>query len=191
MDENVLARLPLDESKAFAGVKPLDCSLFFQLCFSFLFELFGASLPLPPAKKRPHVWRAVPSKILKVFLEQQTQHQCGMDWVRCPVNSVGWSLRVGLGWPRQPLEGITSVAKRRPAEASGMQRAHRVPIAKGATGIRATDRGTPKSQRRDATEPLRKAEAGPFLGRASLTIVAQRQRGGFLRRCNQGRRRAD
>ena len=36
MDENVLARLPLDESKTLAGVKPLYCSLFFQLCFSFL-----------------------------------------------------------------------------------------------------------------------------------------------------------
>lgn len=36
MDENVLARLPLDESKSFAGIKPLYCSLFFQLCFSFL-----------------------------------------------------------------------------------------------------------------------------------------------------------
>jgi hypothetical protein len=52
MDENVFARLPLDESKAFAGVKPLYCSLFLQLCFSFLFELFGASLPLPSAKKK-------------------------------------------------------------------------------------------------------------------------------------------
>jgi hypothetical protein len=30
MDENVLAALALDESKAFAGVKPLYCSLFFH-----------------------------------------------------------------------------------------------------------------------------------------------------------------
>jgi hypothetical protein len=30
MDENVLAALALDESKAFAGVKPLHCSLFFH-----------------------------------------------------------------------------------------------------------------------------------------------------------------
>jgi hypothetical protein len=36
VDENVLAGLALDESKALAGVKPLNCSLFFQLCFSFL-----------------------------------------------------------------------------------------------------------------------------------------------------------
>ena len=42
MDENVLAGLALDESKAFAGIKPLHGSLFFQLCFSFLFELFAA-----------------------------------------------------------------------------------------------------------------------------------------------------
>src|SRR5271166_2951171 len=51
MDENVLAGLALDESKAFAGVKPLYCSLFFQLCFSFLIELFGA-FPRPPAQKK-------------------------------------------------------------------------------------------------------------------------------------------
>lgn len=56
MDENVLAGLPLDESKTLAGIEPLYCSLFFQLCFSFLFELFGASFPPPPAKKKPHVW---------------------------------------------------------------------------------------------------------------------------------------
>ena|ERR1700690_2024910 len=41
VDENVFARLSLDETKAFTGVKPLYCSLFFQLCISFLFELFG------------------------------------------------------------------------------------------------------------------------------------------------------
>lgn len=34
--ENVLAGLALDESKALARVKPLHCSLFSQLCFSFL-----------------------------------------------------------------------------------------------------------------------------------------------------------
>jgi hypothetical protein len=56
MDENVLAGLPLDESKTLAGVKPLYCSLFFQLCFSFLFELFGASSHRLQPKKRPHVW---------------------------------------------------------------------------------------------------------------------------------------
>ena len=41
VDEDVFARLSLDETKAFTGVKPLYCSLFFQLCISFLFELFG------------------------------------------------------------------------------------------------------------------------------------------------------
>jgi hypothetical protein len=30
MDENVLAALALDESKALAGVKPLHCTLFFH-----------------------------------------------------------------------------------------------------------------------------------------------------------------
>jgi hypothetical protein len=56
MDENVLAGLPLDESKTLTGVKPLYCSLFFQLCFSFLFELFGASSHRLQQKKRPRVW---------------------------------------------------------------------------------------------------------------------------------------
>jgi hypothetical protein len=51
MDENVLAGLALDESKALAGVKPLNCSLFFQLCFSFLFKLFGAVSHRLQAKK--------------------------------------------------------------------------------------------------------------------------------------------
>jgi hypothetical protein len=37
MDENVLAALALDESKALAGIEPLHCSLFFTHCFySFL-----------------------------------------------------------------------------------------------------------------------------------------------------------
>jgi len=51
MDENVLPGLALDESKAFAGIKPLHGSLFSQLCFSFLFELFAAvSHRLQPKK---------------------------------------------------------------------------------------------------------------------------------------------
>ena len=37
VDENVLAGLALDESKALASIEPLYCSLFFQLCVSFLF----------------------------------------------------------------------------------------------------------------------------------------------------------
>jgi hypothetical protein len=37
MDENVLAALALDESKALAGIEPLHCSLFFTHCiYSFL-----------------------------------------------------------------------------------------------------------------------------------------------------------
>jgi hypothetical protein len=50
MDENVLAGLALDESKALAGIKPLHCSLFFQLSFSFLCKLFAAAPPPPPKK---------------------------------------------------------------------------------------------------------------------------------------------
>ena len=73
VDENVLAGLALDESKALAGVKPLHCSLFFQLCFSFLFELFGA-FPLPSAqiKRGRKCGLAAPLTNLKVLQEQQT-----------------------------------------------------------------------------------------------------------------------
>jgi hypothetical protein len=35
MDENILAGLPLDKSKPLACIKPLYCSLFFQLLFLF------------------------------------------------------------------------------------------------------------------------------------------------------------
>ncbi len=82
MDENVLAALALDESKALAGIEPLHCSLFFTHCiYSFLLtalrsyfesgrvgtalynELSGASTPNPSTelraaygrKKRPQV----------------------------------------------------------------------------------------------------------------------------------------
>jgi hypothetical protein len=51
VDENVLAGLALDESESLAGIEPLYCSLFFQLCVSFLFELFDAvSHRLQPKK---------------------------------------------------------------------------------------------------------------------------------------------
>jgi hypothetical protein len=59
VDENVLAGLALDESKALTGVKPLNCSLFFQPCFSFLFELFVPSHDLK-RKKGPQVWTRSP-----------------------------------------------------------------------------------------------------------------------------------
>jgi len=52
VDENVFARLSLDETKAFTGIKPLYCSLFFQLCISFLFELFGAVSTASSQEKR-------------------------------------------------------------------------------------------------------------------------------------------
>ena len=67
MDENVLAGLALDESKALTGIEPLYCSLFFQLCFSFLFELFGA-FPSPPAQKKGlQVWTCSPLNKSKGF----------------------------------------------------------------------------------------------------------------------------
>jgi hypothetical protein len=40
MYEYILARLPLDEPKAFAGIEPLDCSLFFHFYFLLSIELF-------------------------------------------------------------------------------------------------------------------------------------------------------
>ena len=49
VDKNVLAGQALDEPKSLTGVEPLYCSLLFQLCFSFLGELFGA-FPSPPAQ---------------------------------------------------------------------------------------------------------------------------------------------
>ena len=43
MHEHIGARLALNETEALAGVKPLYCSLFFQLCFLFL---MGYLVPL-------------------------------------------------------------------------------------------------------------------------------------------------
>jgi hypothetical protein len=66
--ENVLAGLALDESEALTGVEPLNGSLFFQLCFSFLFELFGAfPPPFSPTKKGLQVWTCSPSIKSKGF----------------------------------------------------------------------------------------------------------------------------
>ena len=45
MDENVLAALALDETKALAGIKPLHCTLFFQDVFLFKQKLSGALFP--------------------------------------------------------------------------------------------------------------------------------------------------
>jgi hypothetical protein len=65
MDEYILAGLALDESVAFAGVEPLDCSLFFHcyylavsyLCFSYQPARLagrgaGPRLPLARTNKR-------------------------------------------------------------------------------------------------------------------------------------------
>jgi hypothetical protein len=40
MDENVLAALALDETKALAGVKPLHCSLFFHRCVPLIYKSY-------------------------------------------------------------------------------------------------------------------------------------------------------
>ena len=69
MDKNVLAALALDESKTFTLVEPLHCSLFFHLCFPFLFELFDVPYQ-PPAvndKRECKCELAFPSTNPKVF----------------------------------------------------------------------------------------------------------------------------
>jgi hypothetical protein len=89
VDENVLAGLALDESKALAGIEPLNCSLFFQLCFSFLFELFGAICHrLQPKKEGYKCGLAALQQILKVLQEQQTQGHDRMLSAQCPLNSM-------------------------------------------------------------------------------------------------------
>jgi hypothetical protein len=85
VDENVLAGLALDEPKSLTGIEPLYCSLFFQPCFSFLCELFGA-FPSPPAQKKGcKCGLAAPSINLKVLQEQQTQGHCGTILLKCRV----------------------------------------------------------------------------------------------------------
>ena len=76
MDENVLAGLALDESKALAGVKPLNCSLFFQLCFSFLFELFVSSHRLQAKKEGLQVWTCSPFNNSKGFTRATNASLC-------------------------------------------------------------------------------------------------------------------
>ena len=76
VDENVLARLALDEPKAFAGVKPLYSSLFLQLCFSFLFELSGAISTASSQKTKEVCKRGLADlDKLKVLQEQQTHYE--------------------------------------------------------------------------------------------------------------------
>jgi len=104
MDENVLAGLALDESKSLAGIEPLHCSLFFQLCFSFLFELFGAVFHRLQSKKEGcKCGLAAPSTILKVLQEQQTHVYPLMSSLRSPFNS---ALRVSQGTPGGRLPAI-------------------------------------------------------------------------------------
>jgi hypothetical protein len=86
VDKNVLAGLALDESKTLTGIEPLYCSLFFQLCFSFLFGLFGAFHRLQH-KKRLQVWTCSPFTNLKVLQEQQTHSHSHMIVPFCPLES--------------------------------------------------------------------------------------------------------
>jgi len=87
VDENVLARLALDKPKSLTGIEPLYRSLFFQPCFSFLCELFGA-FPSPPAQKKGCKCElAAPSINLKVLQEQQTQKDSYTILLECPIES--------------------------------------------------------------------------------------------------------
>jgi|SRR5579875_2070988 len=87
VDENVLAGLALDESEALTAVEPLNGSLFFQLCFSFLFELFGAfPPPLAQQKRGCKCGLAAPPSNLKVLQEQQTHFHYGTFSDRCLLN---------------------------------------------------------------------------------------------------------
>jgi hypothetical protein len=87
VDENVLAGLALDESKAFAGVKPLHCSLFFQLISLFCLSYLVPSHRLQRKKKGLQVWTRSPSTNLKVSQEQQTQTKYRTFARRCRVKS--------------------------------------------------------------------------------------------------------
>jgi len=46
VDENVFASLALDETKAFAGIKPLHCTLFFHRCVPLKKKLSDALFPV-------------------------------------------------------------------------------------------------------------------------------------------------
>lgn len=86
VDENVLAGLALDESKTLTGIEPLYCSLFSQLCFSFLLELFGAfPPPLAQQKKGPQVWTCSPSIKSKGFTRATNASHVRMTLLKCPV----------------------------------------------------------------------------------------------------------
>jgi hypothetical protein len=109
MDENVLSGLALDKAKAFAGIEPLHCSLFF-VHFSFLFSkklsdastaepdrarlrlsLERVSGPLSGHKKRPQVVEQPCDRFTtpKTIQEQQTQTQCRTNPCICPARFDG------------------------------------------------------------------------------------------------------
>jgi hypothetical protein len=64
MDENVLASLALDETKALAGVKPLDCTLFFHKC-SFSKLKLSDALFFRDLLGKPGVFRCDPDTAVK------------------------------------------------------------------------------------------------------------------------------
>jgi hypothetical protein len=122
VDENVLAGLALDESKALAGIEPLNCSLFFQLCFSFLFELFGAICHrLQPKKEGHKCGLAALQQILKVLQEQQTQRHGRMPWTQCPLNSMRRNAVKPLGGPAEQMVrvAVAMVQRRRMQSSRG------------------------------------------------------------------------
>ena len=67
VDENVLAGLALDEPKTLTRIEPLYCSLFFQLCFSFLLSYLVLFHRLQHNKKGLQVWTCSPSIKSKGF----------------------------------------------------------------------------------------------------------------------------
>ncbi len=126
MDENVLSGLALDKSKAFAGIEPLHCSLFF-VHFLFLFSkklsdastaepdrarlrlsLERVSGPLSGHKKRPQVVEQPCDRFTtpKTIQEQQTQTQCRTNLCICPARFGGtFCWRKEAGPPRAHERG--------------------------------------------------------------------------------------
>jgi hypothetical protein len=64
VNENIFARLALNESESLAGIEPLNSSLFSQLNSLFFFKLFGACRCLQPqTKKAASIELAAPRRI--------------------------------------------------------------------------------------------------------------------------------
>jgi hypothetical protein len=94
VDENVLAGLALDESEAFAGIKPLYCSLFFQCdALFYLSYLMLLKRPQPYNKKGRKSELAAPYSNLKVIQEQQTQTHSTLFRRKKPAESLPFSRR--------------------------------------------------------------------------------------------------